>query len=83
MTDGWPKVTYDQALAAHHAGQKLYLAGHTFLVRRALRTPQRPGGPPARPDSAPAVQPVLWVVDELTAGDHGLLLFPDGHVVSK
>ena len=83
MTDGWPRVTYDQAFAAYDAGQKLYLAGHKFLVRRALRTPQRPGGRPAQPGSAPAVQPVLWVVDELTAGDHGLLLYPDGQIVSK
>ena len=81
MTDRWPRITYDQALAAYDAGQKLYLGGHKFLVQRALSTPQHPDERPARP--APAVQPVLWVVDELTTGDQGLLLYPDGQIVSK
>jgi hypothetical protein len=36
-------------------------------------------------DDAPVAieAPVLWVTDERTLGDHGLLLFPDGRVVAK
>lgn len=66
MTNDLPKITYEQARAAYEAGQKLYLGGQVFLVRRALR--QHGEGL------------VLWVADERTLGDHGQLLFPDGRV---
>jgi len=73
MTPGgeWPEITYEQAWAACEAGQKLYLAGRVYLVRP---TPPKPG---ASPDSLRS--PVaVWVTDERSRGDHGLLLFPDG-----
>jgi hypothetical protein len=65
----WPEITYDQARAAYEAGQKLHLRGHVYLVRPALR------------ESGDAL--VLWVTDERTPGDHGLLLYPDGQVEAK
>ena len=70
MTDDWPPITYEQAEAAFQAGQKLHLGGRVFLVRPALR-------------SGTGAQPVLWVTDQRTLGDHGLLLFPDGRVEGK
>jgi hypothetical protein len=71
MTPGgeWPDVTYEQAWAAYEAGQKLYLAGRVYLVRPTLKS-----------GASPDDKPVLWVTDERTPGDHGLLLFPDGRV---
>jgi hypothetical protein len=69
MTEGWPEITYEQALAAYEAGEKLYFGGRTFLVRPALR--EEDAGL------------VLWVTDERTLGDHGLLLYPDGRVEAK
>ena len=63
--DGWPDITYEQAWAACEAGQKLHLAGRVYLVRP---TPPKPGAA------------AMWVADERTLGDHGLLLFPDGRV---
>jgi len=66
----WPTITYEQALAAYEVGQKLHLAGRIFLVR-PVRQPA--GAPPGQPE-----RPVLWVADERTTGDQGLLLFPDG-----
>jgi len=71
--DGWPDITYEQAWAACEAGQKLYLAGGVYLVRP---TPPKPG---AAADSIRS-QAAVWVTDERTLGDHGLLLFPDGRV---
>jgi hypothetical protein len=65
----WPEVTYQQAWRAFEAGQKLHLSGRVYLVRRALR------------ESGEGA--VLWVSDERTLGDHGLLLFPDGRVEAK
>ncbi|MGD9049366.1 MAG: hypothetical protein PVF77_15015 [Anaerolineae bacterium] len=69
MADEWPEITYGQALAAYEAGQKLYRSGRIFLVRRALRGPE---------DGL-----VLWLADERTLGDQGLLLFPDGRTEVK
>ena len=71
--DGWPDITYEQAWAACEAGQKLHLAGRVYLVRP---TPPKPG---AVADSLRS-QATMWVTDERTLGDHGLLLFPDGRV---
>jgi hypothetical protein len=65
----WPTITYEQALAVHEAGQKLHLAGHIYLVRPV----------PREPDEGL----VLWVTDETTQGDHGLLLFADGRTETK
>jgi hypothetical protein len=65
----WPPIGYEQALAAYKAGQKLYLEGIVYLVRPAIREEEH--------------GLVLWVVDERTLGDHGLLLFPDGRVKAK
>lgn len=67
MSNDWPEIIYEQALAAYQAGQKLHLGGRIFLVRR---TPREEGL-------------VLWVTDQRTLGDHGLLLFPDGRVEAK
>lgn len=64
MSNDWPAIRYEQALAAYEAGQKLHRAGRIYLVRRALRPPEE--------------GLVLWIADERTLGDHGLLLFPDG-----
>lgn len=62
----WPEITYEQARAAYEAGQKLHLSGRVYLVRHTLRKPGE--------------DLVLWVTDERTLGDHGLLLFSDGRV---
>jgi hypothetical protein len=67
MSSNWPEITYEQALAAYQAGQKLHLGGRIFLVRRTLRDEGL----------------VLWVTDQRTLGDHGLLLFPDGRTEAK
>ena len=85
MTDEWPEITYRQALAAYDAGQKLHVGNRIFLVRRALSSSQRLDQPTAQPPHAhaPTAKPVLWVVDELTTGDHGLLLYPDGQMMYK
>lgn len=64
MVDRPLQMTYEQARDAYEAGQKLYFEGRVYLVRRALRPPEE--------------GLVLWVTDERTLGDHGLLLFPDG-----
>jgi len=69
MSSDWPAITYKQALAAYEAGQKLHCKGHIYLVRQALRPPE---------DGL-----VLWVTDERTLGDHGLLLFPDGRTEAR
>ena len=69
MSSDWPAITYEQALAAYEAGQKLHREGHIYLVRQALR---------ASEDGL-----VLWVADERTLGDHGLLLFPDGRMEAR
>jgi hypothetical protein len=69
VTQDWPDIPYERALAAFDAGEKLYLGAHTFLVCQALR------------DNAQGL--VLWVTDERTLGDHGLLLYPDGRVKVK
>lgn len=75
MSRDWPQITYHQAKAAYEAGQKLHLGGRIYLVRPALRDV----GAEGTPDEGP----VLWVTDQRTLGDHGLLLFPDGRVVAK
>jgi hypothetical protein len=67
MSDDWPQITYEQALAAYQAGQKLHLGGRIFLVRRTLHEEGL----------------VLWITDQRTLGDHGLLLFPDGRTETK
>ena len=85
MSGDWPQITYEQAEAAYQAGQKLHLgARHThlgsriYLVRPALRDGV------VDDSTAGAIEaPVLWVTDERTLGDHGLLLFLDGRVVAK
>ena len=68
MSDDWPEITYEEARAAYEAGQKLHKGGRILLVRPALREQQ---------------ELVLWITDQSTTGDHGLLLFPDGSVQSK
>jgi hypothetical protein len=69
MIEGWPEITYEQALAAYEAGEKLYFGGRTFLVRPALREED--------------ARLILWVTDERSLGDHGLLLYPDGRIEAK
>lgn len=69
MNDSWPEINYVLASAAYEAGQKLHLGGRVFLVQWALRPPEE--------------GLVLWLTDERTRGDHGLLLFPDGRVEVK
>ena len=69
MSSDWPAITYKQALAAYEAGQKLHRKGRIYLVRQALRPPE---------DGL-----VLWVADERTLGDHGLLLFPGGRTDTR
>jgi hypothetical protein len=65
----WPEITYEQAKAAHQTGHKLYLGGRVYLVRGVPREREK--------------ELVLWVTDEQTQGDHGLLLFADGRVETK
>jgi hypothetical protein len=65
----WPRISYEQAKKAYETGQKLHIDGRIFLVRRALREPDE--------------DQVLWVTDERTLGEHGLLLHPDGRVEAK
>ena len=69
MSITWPRITYEQALAAYEAGQKLHTEDQIFLVRRVPR------------DSDEGL--VLWVTDERSLGDHGLILFSDGRVEGK
>jgi hypothetical protein len=69
MTSDWPEITYQKAQAAYEAGQKLHVGGRIFLVQRALREPEE--------------GMVLWVTDQQSRGDHGLLLFPDGRMEAK
>jgi hypothetical protein len=69
MNSDWPEITYQQAKAAYEAGQKLHEGGRVYVVQRALRGVEE--------------GLVLWVTDQRTRGDHGLLLFPDGHVEAK
>ena len=69
MSSDWPAIAYGQARAAYEAGQKLHLGGRTYLVRPALRQPEE--------------GLVLWVTDERTLGEHGLLLFPDGRIEAR
>ncbi len=68
MTDDWPEITYEEARAAYEAGQKLHKGGRIFLVRPALRE---------------KAEQVLWLTDQRTRGEHGLLLFSDGTVERK
>lgn len=65
----WLAITYEQALAAYEAGQKLHVAGRILLVRPLPHTA--------------GTGPVLWLADEQTTGEHGLLLFPDGRVIAR
>ncbi len=66
MSETGAAIDYQQALAAYQGGHKLHLEGHIYLVRRALGELEE--------------GLVLWVTDERTLGDQGLLLFPDGRV---
>jgi hypothetical protein len=81
MSDEWPEISYHQALAAHNAGQKLHRGGRVFLVRPALRNDH--GLDRSAAPSPLSAKPVLWVVDQFTTGDHGLLIYPDGQTVQK
>lgn len=65
----WPEIGYEQALAAYEAGQKLHLGDLALLVRPVPR--------PAKEGL------VLWITDQQTRAEHGLLLFPDGRVEAK
>jgi hypothetical protein len=69
MSSLWPEITYGQAQSAYETGQKLHQGGRVYLVRPVPRRPE---------DGL-----VLWITDETTLGDHGLLLFPDGRVEAK
>ncbi len=69
MSGDWPVIAYEQAQAAYEAGQKLQQGGRTYLVRPVLRQPEE--------------GLVLWVTDERTLGEHGLLLFPDGRIEAR
>lgn len=69
MTSDWLQITYEQARLAYEVGQKLHVGGRIYLVRRALR------------ESDEGL--VLWVTDQRSLGEHGLLLFPDGCVEAK
>ena len=69
MSEAWPEIGYAQALAAYEAGQKLYRGGRVYLVRRALRRPEE--------------GLVLWVTDERTLGEHGMLVYPDGRLEAR
>jgi hypothetical protein len=69
MSSDWPDITYEQALAAYEAGQKLHREGRVYLVRQPKRAPEE--------------GLVLWIADERTLGDHGLLLFPDGRTEAR
>jgi hypothetical protein len=69
VSNDWPEITYAQALAAYEAGQKLYHGGRIYLVRPVPRQPE--------------AGPVLWVTDERTLGEHGLLLHPDGRIETR
>jgi hypothetical protein len=78
MSNDWPLIRYDQARVAFEAGQKLHLAGRVYLVRPVLnRAGTGPAGWEREED------PVLWVTDERTPGDHGLLIYPDGSAERK
>jgi len=69
MNHELPELSYKDVYAAYEAGQKLHLGGRVYLVRPVPRE-TREGL-------------VLWVTDERTLGDYGLLLFPDGRVEAK
>jgi hypothetical protein len=69
----WPAIGYEQAVAAYEAGQKLHLGGRIFLVRPTL----------AHAGAGPWERPVLWVTDEQTTGERGLILFPDGRIETR
>jgi hypothetical protein len=64
MNDPLAEITYEQARNAYEAGVKLHHGGQIYLVQRSMRETEG--------------EPVLWVTDEQTRGDHGLLLYPDG-----
>lgn len=69
MTSDLSRITYDQARLAYEAGQKLHVGGRIYLVRRALR------------ESEEGL--VLWITDQRSLGERGLLLYPDGRVEAK
>jgi hypothetical protein len=73
VSSALPAISYEMAKAAFEAGQKLYLAGWIYLVRPV----------PDSADGSSAGRGVLWVSDERTLGDHGLLLYPDGRVEER
>jgi hypothetical protein len=64
IDDPWLDLTYEEALAAYEANTKLHRGNRVLLVRQVLR--------PAEEGM------VLWVTDQATMGDHGLLLYPSG-----
>jgi hypothetical protein len=63
--DPLANLTYAEALAAYESQAKLHRGHRIYLVRRVHRPPER--------------GVVLWVADQDTPGDHGLLLYPSGH----
>jgi len=73
VSNDWPEITYAQALAAYEAGQKLHIESRIYLVRPV----------PRQPEAGAGAGPVLWVTDERTLGDHGLLLYPEGRIETR
>ena len=69
MNDRLPELSYEEALSAFESGQKLHKRGRIDLVR------------PIPEGSGEGL--VLWVTDERTLGNLGLLLHPDGRVEAK
>ena len=69
MNDKLPELSYKEVSAAYLAGQKLHKDGRIFLIRPVPR------------ETGQGL--VLWVTDERTLGDCGLLLYPDGRVEIK
>ena len=64
-----PELLYKDVYAAYETGQKLHIGDHIYLVRPVPR------------DAREGL--VLWLTDERTRGDYGLLFFPDGRVEAK
>jgi len=73
VSSSLPEIDYEMAKKAFEAGQKLHLAGRIYLVRPV----------PDSADGSTVGRDVLWVTDERTLGDHGLLLYPDGRVEGR
>ena len=69
MSEETPGFVYQQAREAYEAGQKLHVGGRIYLVRPSLQVKGE--------------GLVLWVTDQRSLGEHGLLLFPDGRIEAK